>query len=248
MKIRNAVLSASVSAAALLAAQGVMAGGLKDLDDPVPMATSWHGFYLGAHIGAGEADVQGVYDPNDESSEVDFGRIDLSGVLGGVHVGYNWDFGHWIAGVEADFSAMDWSGVAHSPSSSEEAEGEFDALASIRGRLGVPVGEDRTGFLYATGGAAFPSAELSVCDEGCATTDEKTELDLDDVGGVVGAGFEWAATDSVRVRFETLYYLFDDDDNYDSNDWNATSTGEGIGLDDAWTVRLGATWYLNGTE
>jgi outer membrane immunogenic protein len=242
MKLRDAVLSAGVSAAALLAAQGVMAGSLKDPIEPMPITTSWHGFYIGAHIGAGEADLQGVYDDND--SQVDFDRIDLSGVLGGAHAGYNWDFGHWIIGVEADISAMDWSGVAQAPDSTEEAEGEFDTLASIRGRVGVPVGSDRSGMLYATGGFAFPNASVLVCESGCFADDpdEFANLDFDDVGGVVGGGFEWAATDKIRVRFETLYYMFDDDEDFDV-DGGADGTA---GLDDAWTALVGATWYLSG--
>lgn len=245
MKLRNVALSASVSAAALLAAQGVMAGGYKDPVEPMPIATSWEGFYLGAHIGAGQADIQGVYDKDDTSTEIDFNRIDLSGVLGGAHVGYNWDFGSWIVGVEADVSAMDWFGAAQAADSSEEAEGEFDLLSSVRARVGVPVGADRRGLLYATGGFAFPDASLLICESGCASSTTQVNVDLDDVGGVVGAGFEWAATDSVRLRFETLYYFFDDSDLLeDGGNPLDEATAEGVGLDNAWTVRVGATWYL----
>jgi len=251
MKIRNAALSASVSAVALLAAQGVMAGGLKDDGyEPMPApVTSWHGFYLGAHIGAGQADPQGIYDTNDTSSELDFSRIDLSGVLAGAHVGYNWDFGRWIVGVEADVSGMDWTGDVQAADSSEEAEGEFDMLASVRARVGIPVGPDRRGLLYATGGFAVPDGSILLCESGCASSTTNFNFDLDDIGGVAGAGFEWAATDNVRVRFETLYYFFDDKDTFSTNAGPLDeSTAVGVGLDNAWTVRLGATWYVNGTR
>lgn len=258
MKIRNAALSASVSAVALLAAQGVMAGGLKDpveyAAEPMPITTSWHGFYLGAHIGAGEGAFQGVYDTGTNDSRVDLDRIDLSGVLAGGHVGYNWDFGRWILGVEADVSAMDWSGVAKAYSSeSEEVEGDLDLLASIRGRVGIPVGADRSGLLYATGGVAFPDSNLTFCESGCNTGSDIVGVSLDDAGGVFGAGFEWAATENVRLRFETLYYIFDDTSKIEDTEGGGAgplteSSAEGVGLDNAWTVRLGATWYVNGTR
>lgn len=245
MKLRNAVLSASVSAAALLAAQGVMAGGLKDPIAPAPITTSWEGLYIGGHIGAGEASIQGIYDTNDTSSQLDFDRIDLSGVLAGAHVGYNWDWGPWIVGIEADVSAMDWSGVVQAADSSEEAEGEFDLLYSVRARVGIPVDADRRGLLYATGGFAVPDASLLICESGCASSTTNVNVDLDEVGGVVGAGFEWAATDRFRLRFETLYYFFDESEVIsDGAGPLEESSAVGVGLDDAWTVRIGATWYL----
>jgi outer membrane immunogenic protein len=63
---------------------------------PAPVAQSydWSGPYAGAQLGWGWADAAPGIDGGDEW-------------LGGVHVGYRWDFGTWVAGGELEYNWTD---------------------------------------------------------------------------------------------------------------------------------------------
>jgi outer membrane immunogenic protein len=208
---------------------------------PAPFALSWHGFYLGAHVGSGQANMDGSFKAAaGTSSSVYFDQLDLTGVLYGIHGGYNWDMGSWVVGVEADISGMDWSDRAFAIESSENASADVNMLASIRGRIGIPIGQERRGLLYATGGIAFVNADLTVNDSAPPNSTDK--LNFNDIGGVIGAGFEWAATDQLRVRAEGLYYWFGDKESISLTSADAGDFGE---LDDALVARVGVSWYFN---
>src|SRR5262245_41531388 len=108
---------------------GLAAGSSVAADIPRPVykaapaavvAYNWSGFYGGVHVGYGWG-----------SGSVDLGLIDAAGglqgaaaagvfptsfsinrdgVVGGVQVGFNRQFGQWVWGVEADISGTDISG------------------------------------------------------------------------------------------------------------------------------------------
>lgn len=208
-----------------------------------PPVTNWGGWYLGAHLGNGEANFTGVFESTE--SQVLFEDLDLSGVVLGAHVGFNFDSGGaTVWGVEADWSFLDWTDEANAASSSETGTGAVDMLASLRGRLGVVVDDDRSGLLYLTGGVAWADAEgVAYSDARFSDTVSQERVDFDDLGGVIGAGFEWAATDTFRLRMESLYYSFDE--NTALTKLSGANTGDFIGFDDAWVVRFGGSWYLN---
>ena len=79
-------------------------------DEPIPVHVfSWTGFYIGAQIGYGWADVDAQSGPLggfDQSY-----AYDADGVLGGGHLGYNWQHGRWVFGIEADLEAADINGT-----------------------------------------------------------------------------------------------------------------------------------------
>src|SRR5579859_6717591 len=65
---------------------------------PVPVASPWNGFYIGANVGGGgssaSADVIGTT-----------GTTDMSGGIAGGQIGANWQTGSVVWGVEADAQA-----------------------------------------------------------------------------------------------------------------------------------------------
>ena len=70
---------------------------------PPPAAFTWDGFYLGGQIGGGWA-----RDNVSSSSPVTLpvigdGSVSDSGIIGGAHAGYNWQFGSMVTGLEGDF-------------------------------------------------------------------------------------------------------------------------------------------------
>lgn len=159
------------------------AGSLSDpIVEPVPAAPvvfapatrNWTGPYVGAQLGYGEIDVSGGT------------ANDRDGVLGGVHAGYDYDFGNFVLGVVGDYNFAD----------ADIADGT--SMARLRARAGAKVGT--SGLLYGTGGAAFATAEIG-------------GVDYSDTGYVIGVGYEHMVTDNVSVGGEVLYHQVDDFDN-----------------------------------
>jgi high affinity Mn2+ porin len=134
-----------------------------------PPIFSWAGFYVGANIGAGipfnsserlkavsgfGSDAFDLYPPSRERS----------GVLLGAQVGYNWQYGNWVYGLETELNLLD--GV-RAPSGTFPAPPAYAAMGvgsytlaadpsgayfgSFRARLGFAI--DRTLF-YVAGGVA----------------------------------------------------------------------------------------------
>jgi outer membrane immunogenic protein len=146
--------------------------------------------------------------------------LKASNVIGGAHIGCNYQAGVWVFGVEGD-----WSGTKLSDS--ETAVNTFANgtpaggggvlynqstkwLASARLRLGVAVVP--TVLLYVTGGAAWAKTDfdgLHVYSGGAGTCPNcsATSFSNTSSGWVAGAGAEWAAWSSNwLVRVEYLYY------------------------------------------
>jgi len=105
--MRNTIAAA---AAALLAT--TVAGAAADMSmplkaPPIPYFT-WDGFYLGVNAGYGWGDnqwtSQGIIElPGATTSNF---NPSTNHVLGGVQAGANYQFGTWVAGIEADVMAF----------------------------------------------------------------------------------------------------------------------------------------------
>lgn len=244
--------SASVPALAFAATLGIPefsstahAGGLQKTWKPAAAAplNRWQGLYFGGHIGAGQANWDGVYKNGSSDSTVFADRLNTDGVLGGFHGGFNIQRGRAVFGIEGDISFMDWSDVADAVSSSEEIAAEVDSLASVRGRLGVAMGEEQRVLLFASIGAAWADAEATVFSDGAGDSSAGVSFDFDDVGLVVGAGFEYAMTDSFRLRVDGSWYSFDQNESLSAV--TEANAGDNLELEDAYSVRFGGSFYIN---
>jgi outer membrane immunogenic protein len=216
---------------------------------PVVAAPSWTGFYIGGDFGgawmSGQdytfADPGGAawptcgpcgwyYDPVAVSGGRD------SGIIAGIHVGYNWQFAPaWLLGVEGDFtwtnldqsvtgvlSNNDTTPLAIAPIPVVNSSGLFfktsvNWLASLRGRVGWIF--DPAWLVYATGGVAWADTNQqanATCPAGVGLCVFSTELsgakfsaNKTQTGFVVGGGVEWQFASHWRARLEYLYYGFD---------------------------------------
>jgi outer membrane immunogenic protein len=239
--MRKTVIAA---AAAFAIASGAMIGqaAAADLDfmpapPPPVFVPTWAGFYIGGHLGYGEADFDTRVDLNyfddfdiNEDDSYSFGNsLSPDGLVGGVQGGYNWQINQLVLGIEADISFTDWG---HSTSSFDSDDvldlgfsgldideyafgstsADIDFLASVRGRVGFAMNNF---LLYGTGGIAWADADAAarvvVYD---STTDLETEWtgkrSFNDIGFVVGAGMGWMVIpQTFSVGVEGLYYFFD---------------------------------------
>jgi outer membrane receptor protein involved in Fe transport/opacity protein-like surface antigen len=131
-------------------------------------AWTWAGYYLGANIGYswGGSNTDAIF--NDYAGSSLFGTsasANFSGIVGGAQTGYNWMFGRWLAGIEADIQYADRGptpaffcpGTVCNPfgpvSASIDQGYEVEWFATLRGRIGVAVTPEA--LLYVTGGPAF---------------------------------------------------------------------------------------------
>lgn len=169
---------------------------------PPVILSDWAGFYIGAHGGGGWSDtkltpaavnVGGVAMPN-------VGGLTFpakpSGGLGGGHVGYNWQWGQVVAGLEGDFDGADIKGTETTGTVAVKT----DELASIRGRLGYSFLPNLLG--YGTGGVGWAHTKLNFVNAGVNES-------LWQTGWVAGAGLEYKFYGNWIARAEYLHYGFD---------------------------------------
>ena len=122
---------------------------------------SWTGFYLGVNVGGGWSNANSEFSTAGFPS---FASVDnhMAGVIAGGQVGYNWQSGAWVFGVEADFQYSGMKGGISAPCPAGLCAGcaSFDQnmpwFGTARGRLGYA----SAGWLiYATGGYAYTRLE-----------------------------------------------------------------------------------------
>jgi outer membrane immunogenic protein len=154
--------------------------------EEVPSFT-WSGLYVGLHAGYSWTDIDWQETPAFNGSH------DGRGWLGGAQLGYNWQAGRFVYGVEADISRLGVDG------GNPAANHEMSWLYSVRGRLGLTGPDNRTLF-YVTGGGAWADIDYA---------SPLGNYSNNHFGWVIGGGIERALTPNMTARVEYLYYDFD---------------------------------------
>jgi outer membrane immunogenic protein len=164
---------------------------------PVAPATyNWTGLYVGVHAGYAWGELT-----SDVNTAVDH---EPTGGLFGGQIGYNWQSGQFVFGVEVDLAYStvkgDDSGTVPGPFTFN-AESEMKYLGTVRGRLGVA--QDRVLF-YVTGGFAWAKVDATMTVVGAGTGSDTMNL----TGWTAGGGIEYAFAPNWTVRAEYLYVDF----------------------------------------
>jgi outer membrane immunogenic protein len=239
------VAVAAISAATMLSGAAMAA-------DPasyeiVETAHDWSGVYVGAHLGYGEADLDGAYSSGGGGDFMTDGSgpFELSGdgIAGGAQIGFNWQSGNFVYGVEGDITAVDWSdSLYNEPVGEETVFLDVNYLATLRARVGYAM--DRT-LIFGTAGAAFIDAEYSVQDHpGDTDPDESGSLDFNDVGVVVGGGAEYALNERWSIKAEGLYFWFNESQSGADLTHDSDNDRDFAELENAWMVRLGVNYHF----
>ncbi len=148
----------------------------------MPPAYTWTGFYIGVNGGGGLG--RSTWDTT--------GGFNIDGGIVGGTVGYNYQFGQAVLGIEGD---IDWSGIKGTTTTGCPAgcTTSNSWLSTVRGRLGYAA--DR--FMpYVTGGAAF--GNINAATAGLTTSSTNA-------GWTVGAGIEFAIAGNWSAKAEYLY-------------------------------------------
>jgi outer membrane immunogenic protein len=148
-------------------------------------AYNWTGFYLGINGGYGWADSE--WDGFASGPSAD-------GWLAGGTIGYNWQTGPLVLGVEGDIAWSNIRGTFSNAFCPLGCETRNTWLGTARARLGYAA--DRI-MPYVTGGAAF--GEIQANPTGFAGVSDTN------VGWTVGAGIEAAIVGNWTAKVEYLY-------------------------------------------
>jgi outer membrane immunogenic protein len=193
---------------------------------PVVPIFTWTGFYVGVNAGVA------WFDNNDDRLFIPAGTGGIfltdvflpanggsnAGFTGGGQIGYNYQAGGWVFGIEADLQYADLGrGNNNSPFAFAVVgvpagftfasfDNSIEWFGTVRGRVGYAW--DRA-LLYATGGFAFGGGGgggNNFCGGvffDCGGGDDTR------TGWTVGGGFEYAFTNNWTVKVEGLYVNLD---------------------------------------
>jgi outer membrane immunogenic protein len=205
MRKKGFLIATSAGFAAAAAMPGAQAADMP-IKAPryVEPAANWSGWYIGAHAGAAwqKTDVNTdsgfvaccyTFFPNPNAS------FSKTGFIGGGQIGYNWQHGNFVFGLEGDISGL--SGRASSSFATYEVDGTYSSkirwLSTVRGRFGLAVGDTMA---YMTAGVAFGGVRNTV-DFGFARySSSKTKT-----GWTVGGGVEHMLNRNWTIGLEGLF-------------------------------------------
>lgn len=209
----------------LLSPLGLIPAGLQPADaadmavkaPPVITYTpNWTGFYAGVNIGVLSSRSRLDTLPSDIAAggvnycwvaDCGFSASPrATGVFGGVQVGYNFQSGNFVYGVEADIglsSAKKTTTGIGNFGYSYSGETGVEALGTARLRLGYAF--DRT-LIYATGGLAYGKARDSFQHFAAGNTPYTWSDENWRVGYAAGGGLEYMFNRNWSVKGEALYF------------------------------------------
>jgi outer membrane immunogenic protein len=169
---------------------------------PLPVIYNWSGFYIGGNGGWGEAHncwdfitVAGV--------DISDGCRNISGGLLGGQLGYRWQTGQFVFGLEAQGDWADLRGTRVSlinPAFSEQTK--VDGLGLFTGQVGYAW---NAALLYVKGGGAVTGTNYNILTTlgnlGVASASATRW------GGTIGAGFEYgfAPNWSAGLEYDHLF-------------------------------------------
>jgi outer membrane immunogenic protein len=195
------LISAGVAALVTVTVMGLAHAADIPRREPIPMGApsyyapyvpyNWTGGYVGINGGGGWG-----------SSDGSIIGLDTSGGFVGGTLGYNWQLGQGVFGLEGD---IDWSNIRGSTGCVfTSCEIRNDWLATARMRFGYSF--DR--FMpYITGGLAFGGVQSEIVGV-LSTSDTK-------VGWTLGAGLEGVIAGPWTAKIEYLYVDLGDNANLD---------------------------------
>ena len=220
--------SATLFAAAALSLGSIQCGSAADMGLPLKAAPvvaapvwSWTGFYIGGNVGAGwgttetTADIGTAVAPLITPATVAFSlpisSQTVNGFLGGGQIGWNWQTGVFVFGVEGD---VEWENLKGSGPCVVlfQCNVNHNWQADITGRVGV-VAFDRA-LVYIKGGAVWQHSSYSfgnsiaVTVPGTAVSASANASASDTrMGWLLGTGLEYGFLPNWSAKIE---YNFED--------------------------------------
>jgi len=197
-------------------------------------ANIWQGFYAG---------LNGGYGWGNNGDSITYGTGDTSaraqpqGGFGGGQIGYNFQSGHLVYGVETDFQGGDIgdriAGTTAGGNTFVSREG-VDWFGTVRGRLGYAFGNV---LVYGTGGFAYGDVHERAIDAGDLYRNSGVGT-----GWVGGGGIEYKISPAWSVKAEYQYIDLGSEKLTDGLGNSASSLDTSLQ-----TVRLGVNYRFGGS-
>jgi opacity protein-like surface antigen len=177
---------------------------------------NWAGSYIGLEAGVGFS--RPGFSGDGRASGSDF---DDTGFVGGIFIGHDWQHERWIYGISGNFDLLDFENqVARYDTffggkidASDQYGYDLNWVASLRGRLGYLVNDNF--LIYGTGGVAVTQVRATSESPGIFIPiipifipGGSDSVSATRVGGVFGAGIEYALNNKWTFRTEYVHYLF----------------------------------------
>jgi outer membrane immunogenic protein len=214
-RLLAAAFLGAVSAQAAVAAD---LGAIPNYQAP-PTSWGWTGLYLGGQLGYGGDAVRWgnvgaspLFSPlGSETHEHN------SGVIGGGQIGYNFQTGNVVFGLEGSLSAADFSGTMSSPYAPGTGiwSSRANWLSTVTGRVGYSFGQLLP---YVKGGFATANLDTTLQNAGAFAQSSSQHY-----GWTAGAGVEYKLTSKWSMGLEYLY-----SDLGRSTDINAPAIGAAV--------------------
>lgn len=183
----------------------------------VSPVTNWSGFYAGVTGGYGW------------SSDADTAKF--KGGFGGGTLGYNWQGGSMLFGLEAD--AVGGAIKSSNPLAGVTFNDSVRAMGSVTGRLGYVA---NSALLYVKGGYAWANNRASAVTAAGNVDDSKTHS-----GWTIGGGAEYMFAPSWSVKAEYMYANFASANYFN----NVVPGGLDSGTLKLHTVKAGVNYHFN---
>ena len=177
---------------------------------PVAVAPiyNWTGFYIGGHIGWAHSELDATlsqdFFPFTAGTNLSGGGNDS--FLGGGQVGFNYQVGQFVFGVEGQFS---WTDAGRDATifigpNSVTASTDVNWVATIAARFGVAFGN---ALFYGKGGIAFLDWGADVTFAGPAVQNGTVSFGNTETGWMVGVGLEYgfAPNWSAAIEYDHLF-------------------------------------------
>jgi outer membrane immunogenic protein len=176
---------------------------------PPPPFFSWTGFYIGVHVGAG----LGTKEQEQFVSLGPIERLDsfsshtVNGILGGGQIGYNYQAGWTVWGVEIQASAANLRGKGSCGFAAFfNCSTNVTGLATFAGRFGLT--SDRI-LVYVKGGGAWAHDKYDLSFIGTNSEEIVPSFILDfRLGWMFGTGIEYAVAPNWSAKVEYNYMDF----------------------------------------
>jgi outer membrane immunogenic protein len=199
---------------------------------PVPYVApmyNWSGFYIG--INGGWASSQNRYEWTGPGVfALGYGADATGGTVGG-QIGYNWQAGSWVFGLEAQYNWADLSKAYYGPVGTWSVGSKVDGLGFFTGRIGYAF---NNALFYVKGGAAVANNNQWAAWNGVnfATASNSRW------GGTVGVGLEYGFSPNWSLGVEYMHAWLGNNDFAWTNvnfGWNNLHVSQDI---DVVTLRL----------
>jgi outer membrane immunogenic protein len=201
-------LSVPVVALAAIGAVPAVGADLPTKAPPVPVYApppfSWTGFYIGPNVGGGWAQGTVV----DTIAGGSFGTGTRGAFAGGGQLGYNYQVGNVVFGVEGFFDGIASGNNNTSNIVTGVGGNQFQATANatwvstVAGRLGFTGPGFDHWLFYAKGGGGWVGYNATVSD---LTTGVSANTSSSQGGWLAGAGIEWAFAQNWTAKIEYQY-------------------------------------------